>query len=192
MSNRPLRAHRSSSKALRAVTRLPVRVEPVKPLEGRIWAQTLLAIDPGPEQSAWLLYDFSTGQPLEWDKPRNELVLELMDEQPGVQCVIEHVQSYGMPVGMEVFETVLWVGRFIERWSSISGQEPLRVYRKEVKLHLCQSLKATDATIRQALMDRYGPGRERAVGKKATPGPLYGMKSDCWSALAVAITAAER
>ena len=31
----------------------------------------------------------------------------------------------------------------------------------------------------------------KAIGLKASPGPLYGMAGDCWAALGVAITAAE-
>ncbi len=27
-----------------------------------------------------------------------------------------------------------------------------------------------------------------SAGKKASPGPLYGIKGDCWSALAIALT----
>jgi len=60
-----------------------------------------------------------------------------------------------------------------------------------VKLHLTQTRRAKDANIRQALIDRYGPGKALAVGLKATPGPLYGLTGDCWSALAVAVTAAD-
>jgi hypothetical protein len=57
-----------------------------------------------------------------------------------------------------------------------------------VKLHLCKSTKANDASIRQALIDRYGPGKERAIGTKKAPGPLYGVKADVWAALALAVT----
>ena len=34
--------------------------------------------------------------------------------------------------------------------------------------------------------------KDAAIGKKATPGPLYGVKSHAWAALAVAITAEAR
>lgn len=38
-----------------------------------------------------------------------------------------------------------------------------------------------------ALIDRFG-GKDAAIGRKATPGPLYGITKDLWSALAIAIT----
>jgi len=40
-------------------------------------------------------------------------------------------------------------------------------------------------------MDRYGSSREVSIGKKKTPGPLYGISNDVWAALGVAITASE-
>ena len=88
-----------------------------------------------------------------------------------------------MPVGREVFDTVFWSGRFAQAWGASFALLP----RREVKLHLCHSAKATDATIRQALLDQFG-GKERAIGTKKTPGPLYGIHKDLWSCLALAVT----
>jgi hypothetical protein len=53
---------------------------------------------------------------------------------------------------------------------------------------LCGATKAKDSNIRQAIMDRYGSAREKAIGRKATPGPLYGVSKDIWAAIGVAIT----
>ena len=55
-------------------------------------------------------------------------------------------------------------------------------------MHLCGHPRAKDPNIRQALLDRFGPGREKALGTKKAPGALYGIKGDEWAALAVAIT----
>jgi hypothetical protein len=150
----------------------------------------LLAIDPGPTESAWVEYDPDRRMPGEWTKEPNWKAIDrISDYYDGL--AVEMIASYGMAVGAEVFETCVWVGRFLERWASqTDGAEATRVFRREVKLHLCGSARAKDANIRQALIDRYG-GKEKAIGKKASPGPLYGMSGDCWSALAVAVTAAE-
>jgi hypothetical protein len=59
--------------------------------------------------------------------------------------------------------------------------------RRAVKLALCGDSRAKDANIRQALIDRFG-GKDAAVGRKAAPGPLYGISRDVWSALAIAVT----
>ena len=100
---------------------------------------------------------------------------------------IEMVASYGMPVGKEVFRTVWWSGRFAQAWIHYQRSEPIEVYRKDVKLYLCNSPRAKDANIRQALIDLIGP-----QGTKKNPGPTYGVKSHAWAALGVAVTAETR
>lgn len=145
----------------------------------------ILAIDPGPTQSAFVLYDGAIYDSGKWGNP--DLLIRIRRDFLEVDAVvIEKVESFGMAVGAEVFETVFWSGRFAEAASPIPVD---RIGRKKVKLHLCGSMKAKDANIRQALIDRYG-GPD-AIGRKATPGPLYGISGDVWSALAVAITYTE-
>ncbi len=152
----------------------------------------ILAIDPGSEQSAWCVYE--NGKPTAFAKEDNAIVLERVRASLShVSVVIEMIQCQGMPVGAEVFETCIWIGRYasaciMEDCRNTTAIE--RITRNQIKQHICRSSKANDATIRQAILDRYG-GRDRAIGKKKIPGPLYGMSGDCWAALAVAITAAE-
>ncbi len=153
----------------------------------------LLAIDPGNEQSAYVLYDTEARRPVAFAKVPNAELLGGIDKVEADLLAVEMIASYGMAVGREVFETCLWIGRFVERWHArgLRYMEHRLVYRRDAKLHLCASPRANDANVRQALIDRYGPGKEKAIGKKAAPGPLYGMAGDCWAALAVAVTAAE-
>jgi hypothetical protein len=61
------------------------------------------------------------------------------------------------------------------------------VFRRDVKLSLCGSARAKDGNIRTALIDLHG-GKEAAIGRKKTPGPLWGVHADVWAALALAIT----
>ena len=150
----------------------------------------LLAVDPGNTESAWVLYDTEQGLPIQWAKEDNAELLSVLAGSVGVDAellCIEMVASYGMPVGSEVFDTCVWVGRFVERW----GHDFRLVYRADVKLYLTHSRRAKDSNVRQALLDKFGPGKDLAVGKKAAPGPLYGLTGDCWAALGVAVTAAE-
>ncbi|HKK06198.1 MAG TPA: hypothetical protein VKA50_10160, partial [Gammaproteobacteria bacterium] len=145
----------------------------------------MIAIDPGPEQSAWVRY--VNGEILEMDIEPNEHVRTWLPHASSSTLAIEMVASYGMAVGKDVFETVYWIGRFDEAHNEGSA---IRIYRKDVKVHLCGNVTAKDSNIRQALIDRFGGtgGKDAAVGKKASPGPLYGIRKDLWSALAVAVT----
>lgn len=152
----------------------------------------ILAIDPGTTESAYVL--FNHARPVKHGKVGNADLLAGIgrgSENGGPfgmadVLVVEMIASYGMPVGKEVFETCVWIGRFVQAWQ---GPHAL-VYRRDVKLHLCNSARATDATIRQALIDRFG-GKGKAVGTKASPGPLRGVSGDVWAALAVAVTFAD-
>lgn len=155
----------------------------------------ILAIDPGPEQSAYVLYDNDTRTPVEHGKIDNFTLLRKLGSWHAFEThhvhelAIEMIASYGMPVGREVFETCVVIGRILHAWED--DDCATRVYRSEVKTHLCGSVRAKDANVRQALLDAFG-GKEKAVGSKKQPGPLYGVKADVWSALAVAITLADR
>lgn len=155
----------------------------------------LLAIDPGNIESALLIYDTEEITPVQFAKLPNEEALAAIDSWPADRLAVEMIASYGMAVGASVFETCVWIGRFLERWACSDGRyreaEGERVFRHEVKMYLCASMRAKDTNIRQALIDLYG-GKEHAIGRKATPGPLYGISGDCWAALAVAVTVAER
>lgn len=149
-------------------------------------------MDPGTTRTAWLVWDVEEARIVEFAHEVNEIVLKRLrcDEFVDVErMAIECVQSYGMAVGQEVFDTCIWTGRMIEAWQSVKADDPpswAAVFRKDVKLGLCGSYRAKDGNIRQALIDRVGP-----VGKKASPGPCFGVSGDVWSALAVALTYAD-
>ena len=155
----------------------------------------ILAIDPGPTQSAYVLM---IGEEISMFAKCDNVVLcdaittKLIEPD---ELVIEKIASYGMPVGQEVFETVFWSGRFAQaHYAHLS--HAYRITRKEVVLALCNSPRGNDASVRAALIDRYG-GKEKAIGRKPknkreaaagiAPGPLAGIKDDCWAALAVAV-----
>lgn len=153
---------------------------------------TVLAIDPGNDESAYALIDADTCRPVKVGKvPNTELRDLLATPELGMADVvaIEMIASYGMPVGREVFETCVWIGRFVE---ITDGRADL-VYRQDVKLHLCHSSRATDANISQALVDRFASGQpNRGKGTKAAPGWFYGFAADIWQAYALAVTVADR
>jgi len=155
-------------------------------------SKCVFAIDPGDKQSAYLVYDPAARKPLDFGIVLNEKLLDIINSSGADELAIEMVASYGMPVGKSVFETCVWIGRFVECWVQARDKPFTYVYRTDVKMHLCKQTKARDSNIRQAIMDRYGSTRKEALGVKKNPGPLYGISKDVWSALAIAITHAER
>lgn len=143
----------------------------------------VLAIDPGTSQSAFVIYDGT----MVWDKGiiDNEEMLNTLYLASYDVCHIEMVASYGMAVGRDVFETCTWIGRFIEA-AYHRNMEPEKIYRKDVKMWHCQSMRAKDSNIRQALINKYGK-----PGTKKNPNKVYQdssdkMSKDIWSAFAIA------
>lgn len=155
----------------------------------------LFAIDPGTEISGWCVFD---GEVVAASGVMtNEEMLAYIQRGHfainGYGLAIEMIASYGMPVGREVFETCLWIGRFVQAWHRPDAVQ--LIYRRDVKLHLCGTAKAKDANIRQALLDRFprtGGGKTPQVGTKSAPGPLYGVSTHAWAALAVAVLVTDK
>lgn len=165
--------------------RRPILAEKYKREKGE--KMKIIGIDPGPVESAYVLIEKDNNQIKIKDKGKiknHDLLLECRDQWnylgDRVQVAVEMVASYGMPVGAEVFETCVFIGRIIEALVSV---KTTKVYRKDVKMHLCHSMRAKDGNIRQALIDKYGE-----PGTKKNPGILYGVSGDVWAALAVAVT----
>lgn len=163
----------------------------------------ILAIDPGSARSAWVVYDVSEEVPIEHGITDNEELLDRLrwnDSSITVgvdEAVIEWMQPRGMPTSAQEFETLYWIGRFVEA-AEYGGRSTVpwsvhRLSRLKVKQHVTGSNKANDSNIIAALTDRYGGtgGRKAAVGTVKEPGPLHGVRRDVWQALALAITRAE-
>ena len=153
----------------------------------------LLAIDPGPVESAYVLIDAETCLPHEVGKVPNTDVLDYLAHLPmhTELAAIEMIASYGMPVGREVFETCVWIGRYVQCLDD-AGVITVRTPRQPVKLHHCHSARATDATIRQALVDRFAPGQpNHGKGTKGSPGFFHEFRADIWQAMALAVYTAD-
>ena len=155
---------------------------------------SVLAIDPGPERSAYAAWDGSrvTHSGMCANGELREIVARLEQRRPKqtpgdpTHLAVEHSKSYLVPrksgapfFPQQVLDTALEAGRFIEAWD---GPHSL-VDRRAVKLYLVGRASCGDAEIRAALLDQIGPR-----GTKANPGPLYGVTRDRLAALAVAVT----
>ena len=146
----------------------------------------IIIIDPGNIESAYCLISAEDYKPIEFGKLPNEdlrrRLKEILDKGDVYAIAIEMIASYGMAVGASVFDTCVWIGRFYETCIPYVGTIDY-IYRKEEKINLCNSMKAKDSNIRQALIDRFG-----IVGTKKNQGWFYGFKSDIWAAYAIGVT----
>lgn len=155
----------------------------------------ILAIDPGNEQSAFVLVDPDL-KPVKFGKRQNELMFsDTVDAMADaiinnpfivIQIVIERIENHGMPVGRSTFDTCEWIGMLRERFKAMPVDF---VYRSQEKAVICHHPRANDATIKQALIDRFAPNTPNyGKGTKKNPGWFYGFRADIWQAYAVAVT----
>jgi hypothetical protein len=151
----------------------------------------ILALDPGPTETGWVVLTDDRAVRA-CGTSQNGVLLSNLENfwNDGAHLAIEMVASYGMAVGREVFETVWWIGRFTQAWPK--PDEVRRVYRMDVKMHVCKDSRAKDANIRAGLLDMFpasGGGKTPQIGTVKQPGPLFGVSGHMWSALGVAVTA---
>lgn len=155
----------------------------------------ILALDPGSSETGWATIDDS-GR-VEGGKMANDRVLvDLREEALSFDVVaVEFPGAWGISTqsAVQVMETIWWIGRFTEAALPV---ELVRVTRDAVKRQLLDKVNVpkADAVIRGLLIDRYAAiagdplgGKTAAIGTKAKPGPLYGIKADAWAALALAV-----
>ena len=138
----------------------------------------ILAIDSGTFKSAFVQYDERKKQIIDHGILPNPEMRQILIGREYDLVSLEMIASYGMPVGATTFETCVWIGRFLE----IARTESRLVYRKDIKMYLCGSMRAKDGNVRQALIDILGE-----QGTKKNKGPTYGISSHSWAALAVAV-----
>lgn len=154
----------------------------------------VIGLDPGTEQSGWVLWDSGAEKVERFAIEPNTAVRDVLRnlQAEADELVIEEFESFGMAVGKEVFRTVFWSGRFAECWERLragrgSGERAYLMPRRAVKIAHCGTSRGNDATVWQSLVDRFGK-----PGTKGEPGVLFGIKSHMRSALALAVAFADQ
>lgn len=142
----------------------------------------ILAIDPGNELSAFVLFDPKEEKIQEFGKIPNE---ELCKKIPSLNdksdiCCIEMLSAYGQ-VGKTVLDTCVWVGIFAQAY----GRQNVEfIFRKSIVTALTGNPRANDSAIRTTMISRYGNGNTRGKQKGNI---LEGLTADMWQALALAV-----
>lgn len=147
----------------------------------------ILGIDPGTNQSGWVLYrpDSAVVNSGIWP---NEQVLSGL--QTGVLktagvFALEVIRARGEPTSNDAYDTLIWCGRFIQAWRI--PENVMRIDRARVKIFVCGRANVKDANVNAGLREMVGQ-----KGTKKNPGPTFGVSSHAWAALGVAVTAANQ
>ncbi len=153
----------------------------------------ILAIDPGPRESGFVIWDDENGlYPVVLSGHTENAKVREMISANGIGTVaIERIRGYGIVAGDDTFDTCEWIGRFDDTAQN-SGISSTLIGRKDIKRHLCGNTSANDKYVRAALIDRVETADFIRYDKKGTKKPLkggrlYGLSGHAWSALAVAI-----
>lgn len=149
--------------------------------------ESVLAIDPGPLRSHAAVVWISGGVPrvIVHAALTTDAVIELARRSEVEAVVIEQITSYGMPVGQEVFDTCVVIGRIVEACTH-NGVECHLIPRYEVKRAILGRTRGTDGEVWKGVIGLCGGAS--AVGRKGNPGPLYGVHGHCRQAVALGIS----
>ena len=157
----------------------------------------ILGIDPGSMESAYCVLEHKTMKVEDKGRIANvEMMQGFMGDSETFfnnyydVVVIEFPVPRGQLASKDLFETIFWIGRF----SQACDTEMLRMDRKDVKINMCETMKAKDSNIRAACISRFEhlvvgrKGKCPVIGAGGCEGPLYGVVKDIWSALAICLT----
>lgn len=160
---------------------------------------SILSIDPGTYESAYVIIDVSTHKPIERKKVENEKLLRMLRDTEfykyyGIKhFVVEMITGMGARVGDETFETTFWIGKFweaaFENYDKREEMSFAKIYRRQEKTFLVGTQRCKDKDIIAALVNRYTPDQPNfGKGTAKDQGWFYGFRADIWSAYAVAVT----
>ena len=156
-----------------------------------------LGIDPGPTTHGAVLYD-DVERRVVWSSKaatRTELV-ELVNTHRPDLVVMERpaaMGAIGSGVVGHMLDTAWTAGALSEvlrPWPAREGFAVHTMTRREVLRHLgvLSGKGAADSRVRAAcIADHQTPGGMPAVGRKGSPGPLYGVSSHAWQALGLVL-----
>lgn len=148
----------------------------------------ILALDVGTTESGWCFMDWETYTPYEFGKTANEEMLNIVKLGLYHKLVYEAFASYGMAIGQSTIKSIEWNGRFIQ-CAVDRGIPTFPIFRRDEKMNICGTMKAKDANIRQALIDRFAKfDMKNGKGTKSNQDFFYGFSKDAWSAFAIGTT----
>lgn len=161
----------------------------------------VLGIDPGPQTHGAVVYDTDARRVL-WSSKAitsyNVIEWLILERMKPDAIVIERPAAMGaLGVGIvgHMLDTAWQAGALWGQLWQVWKRAPHTMTRREVlrALGVLSGTGSSDARVRAAcIADHETPGGPPAVGRKATPGPLYGVSSHGWQALGLVLAWLER
>ena len=155
----------------------------------------VLGIDPGTTKSGWVLWDIKRMIAIGSGISEHPLILDSL-KRPKLYdvAIIEKPAPMGMTLGHDLCETIIMAGRYYQAATQAGGIVDY-ITRVDVKKRLvgkaCSNDAIVNAHLRAYLAQFHGCTERDLKGKKAAPGPCFGLASHMWPALAAVIAAHE-
>lgn len=131
----------------------------------------IICFDPGNDLTGWCVYSVEDKILFYKNKEDNLKVIEKFKEffqkYNILQVGIEYPSSYGMSVGQSLYDTCTFVGILIQI-SKNNNVNPELVFRKSVKMFLCNSVRAKDAEVNLRVREYFG--EDNTI---KSPNPFY-------------------
>lgn len=154
----------------------------------------ILAIDPGPEHSGFVIMSVTDTVKVldaESEIENTDLLKEPALKDQAKALVIEWVANYGNIVGDSLFRTAYWAGRFDQAHIGVPPDPAARITRRDAAQILVGKSSVKDSVLhgrcREIVSIINGVDERSLKGTKGSPGPLYGVTGHAWSALAVGL-----
>ncbi len=151
----------------------------------------VLGIDPGPSCSGFVLYDTEARCVTRADKAATlATIVGVMADHAG-PVIIERPTCMG-PLGTGVIGHLLdtaWAAGGMESTARALDCQVSTMTRRQVlrSLGVLSGTGSADSRVRAACIADHDQPARPAVGKKAAPGPLYGVASHAWQALGLVL-----
>ena len=162
----------------------------------------VLGIDPGPKTHGAVVYDTDARRVLWSSKAATTAEVEVwlyayegaapLQFSEALTVLIERPAAMGS-IGVGIVGHMLdtaWVGGGLSYAAIVAGCDTHTMTRREVLRHLgvLSGKGSSDSRVRAAcIADHETPGGPPGGGRKASPGPLYGVSSHAWQALGLVL-----
>lgn len=144
----------------------------------------IMAIDPGNVFTGVVVFNTGTEKIYWYGKYDNKILNKIIEKNHSkIDCfVFEMIASYGV-AGKTVFDTCVWIGRFIQNIETLGNHKWFRVVRSKILAHILGKKKkgevivgpkSKDARIRAKMIEYFGEDKTKGISK------------DAWQALALA------
>lgn len=147
--------------------------------------RNILAVDPGPEKSGWVIIDTETYDPIKSELDKNERLYDWVGVYAdSMEAIIVERPICTRMAGTSISETAIVAGYV----AGVANKSCPCYYITRPKVKGRIAHRGTDSDVISYLVGRFAEGEPNmGKGTKKAPGFFYGFKADIWQAYALGV-----